>query len=153
MFTGLAHMWMHVDAAQGPSGLLQIPRESGCCSLGHAGAWWLFFSEARADPAVPCGVFFLSSDAKISLLAHSSFQGVHGTPADGQLLLAQGCNPLVPGRGMWTLWVAGRYLGQNRCMGRTDGNGMLGQDPQTGGYVEQGDCRLPQTLERVGWKN
>lgn len=68
---------MHVDAAQGPSGLLQVPRESGCSSLGHAGACCLFFSEARADPAVSRGVFFLSSDDKISLLV-SPFRGSMG---------------------------------------------------------------------------
>lgn len=75
MFTGLAHMWMYVGAAQGASGLLRVPRESGCCSLGHAGTCCLFFSEARAGPAVSRGVFFLSSDAKISLLSHSPFGG------------------------------------------------------------------------------
>lgn len=133
--------------------VLQACSEFQGSSLGHAGTCCLFFSEARADPALFCGVFFLSSDAKISLLAHSPFGGVHGTPADGQLLLAQGCNPLVPGREMWTLCVTGRYLGQERCTGRTDGNGMVGQDPQIDKCVERGDCRLPQTPERVGWKN
>lgn len=75
MFTGLAHMQMHVGAAQGASGLLRVPRESGRCLLGHAGTCCLFFPEARADPAVSHALFLTSSDAKISLLAHSPIWG------------------------------------------------------------------------------
>lgn len=141
MFTGLAHMWMRVGAAQGASACSESQGESGCCSLGHAGTCCLFSSEARAGPAVSHGVFFLSSDAKISLLARSPFGGSMG--------------PLLMGSCYWhkaaTPWCLAGECGPCGSLEVPRARQMHRQDRWQ--WDAWGDCRLPQTPERFGWKN